>query len=161
MRTIFLDYDARREPKTARFCVKCQKDISPDMSARVVRVLDEMVLHPEDAGSAGQDFLIGPDCAKALGLEYSRPEAQPLWRANESGQFERRDGALVWKGDEYHSNPLNPRCRMWEGAGPAGMSQTLNKAVRSDRRERFNVRRRFGSAEAAMQAVDRAYPPST
>lgn len=74
MRMIFLDYDARREPKTARFCIKCQRDIAPASPARVVRVLDEMVLHPDDAGSAGEDFLVGLDCAKQLGLEYSRPE---------------------------------------------------------------------------------------
>lgn len=74
MRSVFLDYDARREPKTTRYCVRCQRDIRPDQTARVVRVKDAMVLHPDDAGAHGNEFLIGLDCAKALGLEFSRPE---------------------------------------------------------------------------------------
>lgn len=29
--------------------------------------------------------------------------------------YERSDGAYVWYSrDEYYSNPLNPRCRMWQ-----------------------------------------------
>jgi hypothetical protein len=74
MRTIFLDYDARREPKTDRYCIKCQKDISPGAPARVVRLVDVMVVHPDDAGAEGEDHLVGIDCAKKLGLEFSRPE---------------------------------------------------------------------------------------
>jgi hypothetical protein len=74
MRQVFLDYDARPVPKTKRFCIKCQKDIKSDRPARIVRVLDEMVLHPEDAGDLGEDYLVGMDCAKLLGLEFSRPE---------------------------------------------------------------------------------------
>lgn len=74
MRSVFLDYDARRDPKTGRFCVRCQRDIGPDQPARVVRVLDERVLHPEDAGAQGRDCLLGLDCAQQIGMEYSRPE---------------------------------------------------------------------------------------
>lgn len=74
MRQVFLDYDARREPKTTRFCVCCQKDIKPDRAARIVRVLDAMVLHPEDAGDAGTDYLVGVDCAHKIGWEFTRPE---------------------------------------------------------------------------------------
>ncbi len=29
IRAIFLDFDARPEPKTNRFCAKCQRDIKP------------------------------------------------------------------------------------------------------------------------------------
>lgn len=74
MRSVFLDYDARREPKTARYCIRCQRDIGTDQPARIIRVLDAQVLHPDDAGTAGCDFLIGLDCAQQIGMEYSRPE---------------------------------------------------------------------------------------
>ena len=74
MRQVFLDYDARPRPKTDRSCVRCQRDIKPGQPARIVRVLDAMVLHPDDAGAVGEDFLIGLNCAKKLGLEFSRPE---------------------------------------------------------------------------------------
>lgn len=74
MRSVFLDYDTRREPRTTRFCVRCQRDIGIDHPARIIRVLDELVLHPDDAGTCGEEFLIGLDCAHQIGLEYSRPE---------------------------------------------------------------------------------------
>ena len=77
MRMLFLDYDARREPKTTRFCVRCQRDIRPQQLVRVVRVLDAYVLHPEDAGNLGNDFLLGLECAKRFPLSYSRPETIP------------------------------------------------------------------------------------
>lgn len=78
MRKIFLDYDARREPKTTRYCIKCQRDIKLGQPARVVQVapgFPPYVLHPEDAGSAGERHLVGMDCAKRIGLEFSVPEA--------------------------------------------------------------------------------------
>jgi hypothetical protein len=74
MRSIFLDFDSRPEPKTDRWCVKCQRDIKPGRPARIVRVLEAQVLHPDDAGGAGEEYLIGLDCATQLGLEWSRPE---------------------------------------------------------------------------------------
>jgi hypothetical protein len=80
-----------------------------------------------------------------------------MWTEVSPALYERVDGARVWKGDDYHSNPLNPRSRMWEGAGPH-VNQTLVKRARRDRRERFVTRRRFGSPEAAMQAVDLIHP---
>lgn len=92
-----------------------------------------------------------------MSIPGPKTETAAMWTKDESGRFMRSDGALVWKGDDYHSNPLNPRCRMWEASGP-GVSDTLYKAQRRDRRERFVTRRRFGSADAAMKAVDRTFP---
>lgn len=63
MRQVLLDYDSRPEPKTKRFCVKCQRDIKPNQPARVVRLLEAMVLHRDDAADVGQDWLVGMDCA--------------------------------------------------------------------------------------------------
>ena len=83
--------------------------------------------------------------------------ADPVWRQIAAIRWRRNDGSEVWEGDEFHSNPLNPRCLMWEGAGPDPGSYLI-KARRRDRRERFTVRRRFGSAETAMRAADDAYP---
>ena len=77
MRMLFLDFDARHEPKTNRCCVRCQRDIKPQQVARVVRVLDAYILHPDDAGDVGEDFLIGPECAKRFPVEYSRTEGEP------------------------------------------------------------------------------------
>ena len=76
MRTIFLDYDARRNPKTRGYCAMCQRDIGVGASARVVRirVSDMHILHPEDAGLEGDVGLLGHDCAKKIGLEWSVPE---------------------------------------------------------------------------------------
>lgn len=76
MRTLFLDYDARPEPKTNRWCAKCQRDIKPGSPARVIRlrVEDMHVLHPDDAGDLGEHALLGMDCARTIGLEWSRPE---------------------------------------------------------------------------------------
>lgn len=82
------------------------------------------------------------------------------WQQTSRERWRRHDGAEVWRSaDHYHSNPLDPRCRLWEGAGP-GPDDYLMKAMRTDRRERFRTRRRFGGAQAAMRAVDRAYPPT-
>lgn len=86
-------------------------------------------------------------------------EPAEIWRRVEARRWRRGDGAEVWESvDHYYSNPLNPRCRLWEGAGP-GDNQILMRARRSDRRELGRSRRRFGSAAAAMAAVDLAHPP--
>lgn len=84
-RTTFIDYDARRDPKTDRFCVRCQRDIRPDSPARVVHLVDggTNALHPEDEALYAKDgnhkgdqgaWLLGTDCAQQVGLEWSRPE---------------------------------------------------------------------------------------
>lgn len=80
-RTIFLAYDARRDPKTDLSCIVCQKDLNPTKPYRTVHVVagGSQVLHPDDEqlyipdkGDCGC-HPIGPDCAKKLGLEWSWP----------------------------------------------------------------------------------------
>lgn len=83
-RTKFLDFDARREPKTDHYCARCQKDICG--SYRCIHLVDggAFILHPEDeavyaaTGKAGGSddcgaHFLGSDCARKLGLEWSRP----------------------------------------------------------------------------------------
>jgi len=74
----FVDYDARRDPKTDRWCCKCQKDLMPGQPHRHVYLAAEMcAVHPEDIAERGpqpDDYgwhLLGMDCAKKLGLEWS------------------------------------------------------------------------------------------
>jgi hypothetical protein len=81
IRTEFIDYDARRTPKTKRFCVKCQKDIHPHETCRRVFVTEGMhAVHPDDVARytpAENDpgwQLLGSICARALGVEWSVPE---------------------------------------------------------------------------------------
>jgi hypothetical protein len=78
IRTKFIDYDARRNPKTNRSCVMCQKDIRPNEKCRRVFVTQDMeALHPKDLSryvpkpSDPGWLLIGNKCAKILGLEWS------------------------------------------------------------------------------------------
>lgn len=81
IRKKFFDYEARREPKTRFYCAMCQKDMTEAATkiCRIVHLIDggSQVLHPldehvyiPDAGDCGLQ-LIGPDCAKKLGLEWS------------------------------------------------------------------------------------------
>lgn len=79
IRKKFLDYDARPEPKTDRFCVKCQRDIKGG-NYRWVRLVDGgMILHPADEKQYVPDggdlgwHRVGTDCAKQIGLEWSVP----------------------------------------------------------------------------------------
>ena len=81
IRKDFIDYDARRKPRTKRFCVKCQKDLDPSKPARRVYVTRDMeAVHPDDLGRylpSDGDFgwlLIGNDCARILGMECTLPE---------------------------------------------------------------------------------------
>lgn len=85
IRTVFIECNARPEPKTNRYCVVCQKDIKPGRPARVAEwELDTFhAIHVDDLGRARAEIirpmdtgLLGADCAKRLGLEYSRPEDQ-------------------------------------------------------------------------------------
>jgi hypothetical protein len=78
IRKEFIDYDARRKPRTKRFCVKCQKDLDPGKPVRRVYVTRDMeAVHPDDIGRyprSGDDFgwlLIGNDCARILGMEWT------------------------------------------------------------------------------------------
>ena len=81
VRKEFLDYDARRKPRTKRFCVKCQKDLDPAKLVRRIYVTRDMeAVHPDDIGrylpSDGDLgwWLIGNDCARILGMEWTLPE---------------------------------------------------------------------------------------
>jgi hypothetical protein len=81
VRKEFIDYDARREPRTKRFCVRCQKDLDPGKPVRRVYVTGDMeAIHPDDFGRylpSDGDFgwlLIGNDCARILGMEWTLPE---------------------------------------------------------------------------------------
>lgn len=74
-RTKFLDYDARRAPKTRRYCICCGRDIKPTERARTVAIAGfPFVTHPEDRTGTEAVELIGASCAKHLGLEWSVPE---------------------------------------------------------------------------------------
>lgn len=74
-RVVFLDFDARPSPKTSRYCTKCQKDIKPGSEARIVRVHNWNVIHPEEIQNGiGEDWLVGLDCARKIGMEFTRPE---------------------------------------------------------------------------------------
>ena len=51
IRKEFIDYDARREPRTKRFCVRCQKDLDSGKLVRRVYVTGDMeAIHPDDFG---------------------------------------------------------------------------------------------------------------
>jgi hypothetical protein len=74
MRTKFLDYDARREPKTRHYCCMCQKDLRPDRPHRLVMLSPNMmVAHPDDYAGAPEFrvMVIGMDCARQLGMEWT------------------------------------------------------------------------------------------
>lgn len=81
IRTKFIDYDARRTPKTERYCVKCQKDLSLGKLVRLVFVTwdmhavhpDDMVDHPPHVDDLGW-LPIGMVCAQVIGLEWSIPD---------------------------------------------------------------------------------------
>lgn len=76
-----LDGDYRREPKTDRFCVRCQKDIKEGSPSRAVHIVNggHLILHPDDESSYVPDsgdcgiYLVGMDCAKIIGLEWTHP----------------------------------------------------------------------------------------
>ncbi|NTF18081.1 hypothetical protein G6L37_06660 [Agrobacterium rubi] len=79
----FIDYDARPQPKTDRFCCKCQRDLKVGQTHRYVYVVDGMcAVHPEDIAAREKQaddygwLLVGLDCAKKIGLEWTL--AEPL-----------------------------------------------------------------------------------
>jgi hypothetical protein len=81
VRKEFIDYDARRKPRTKRSCVRCQKDLDSGKPVRRVYVTRDMeAVHPDDLGHylrSECDFswlLIGNDCARILGMEWTLPE---------------------------------------------------------------------------------------
>lgn len=82
IRSKFLDPDLRPTPKTDRFCLICSQDLRTDRPARTVKYALEVyeAVHPDDWQRIEQapwpieNGLLGPDCAKAFGLEWSEPE---------------------------------------------------------------------------------------
>lgn len=77
-RTRFLDYDARRKPKTQHSCIACQRDLKPGQPFRQVQMPsgEPFVIHPEDQALVTVETLwhpIGEDCARKLGLEWTHP----------------------------------------------------------------------------------------
>lgn len=78
-RKTYLDPDYRKDPKTDLFCCRCQKDIKTK-THRVVHLIEGgmWILHPEDEHLYESDngdcgwFPIGNDCAKQVGLEFTK-----------------------------------------------------------------------------------------
>lgn len=79
----FLDFDARRDPKTQHFCIKCQRDLDPTVPFRTVTVLSNgsaMVVHPKGAqppAESAQPWPIGDDCAYRLGVFWTHDADAP------------------------------------------------------------------------------------
>jgi len=84
-----LDPDYRRDPKTADYCERCQRDLAPGQPRRwIAYELDTHdVIHPEDFAGAVVEIrarrthsapvVIGPvglDCARRIGLAFTWPE---------------------------------------------------------------------------------------
>lgn len=69
------------QPKTDRFCARCQKDIRPATPARAIHLIagGSTILHPEDESLYTPDggdlgaHLLGMDCARRIGMEWSVP----------------------------------------------------------------------------------------
>ena len=87
-RTSFIDPDYRRDPKTDRYCYRCQRDLKPGQPFRYIAYeLDRPeAIHADDWEAAKIEivarraphldaFVIGPvgmDCARKIGLEFTR-----------------------------------------------------------------------------------------
>ncbi len=77
VRTKFIDYNARREPKTGHWCFMCQRDLKIGQPYRLVSVVDGcLAVHPDGPQPSMDNlfgvFALGMECAKKLGLEWSR-----------------------------------------------------------------------------------------
>lgn len=88
MRTKFLDYNARHDPKTDHFCIRCQKDLyvgkrgaaKPSSQFRVVELVNvndaPHIVHPEDETEVVKDrnylgiYPVGMECVKIIGEEW-------------------------------------------------------------------------------------------
>jgi len=92
LRRKYFDPDYRREPKTDKWCHICQRDITDGQPHREIRYeLDTMdAIHPDDWERAAIEIpaersiygaeaiisgLIGMDCARRLGMEWSKAAA--------------------------------------------------------------------------------------
>lgn len=74
-RTLFIDPDFRRTPKTKVFCCVCQRDLRPKAARRFVFLQSDgwhTIEHPQDQHSENVvRHAVGLDCARKLGLEWS------------------------------------------------------------------------------------------
>lgn len=72
-RTAFLDPDFRKEPKGDCYCGRCQKALN-GKKYRLAFVDWMTVIHPDDVTPAtkGQWEKLGMDCAKIVGLEFTK-----------------------------------------------------------------------------------------
>jgi hypothetical protein len=77
------------------------------------------------------------------------------WTQTRWDRWDRNDGACVK--ENLHSpypNPLDPNCRLWCAYAPDG-----EYAISYGRRNTWmRIPRRWKTAEAAMQVIDREYP---
>jgi hypothetical protein len=87
-RAKWMDPDFRRDPKTLHYCIMCGRDLKPGQPHRkVMYELDRFeAVHSEDWEIAEPEIrasrncnsdpvvydLLGMDCARKLGLEWSR-----------------------------------------------------------------------------------------
>lgn len=72
--------------------------------------------------------------------------------------YTRSDGAYVWKSrDQYYSNPLDPKCRMWQAFLPDGTEngEPISKVRRN---VLYRIPRKWQSPLAAICAVDLEFP---
>jgi hypothetical protein len=70
--------------ETDRYCVVCDRDIADGTDAREIHIIGgNIILHPDDETlyhADGGDLglhLIGPKCARKIGLKWSRMELTP------------------------------------------------------------------------------------
>lgn len=77
MRTVYIDPDFRKLPKTEISCCRCQKDIKAKRYRMVHLLVDGITaVHPDDSHlvSAREDLglhPIGNDCARKIGIEFT------------------------------------------------------------------------------------------
>ncbi len=86
VRTLMADPDFRRQPKTGHSCWYCQRDLvhgAHDVATREVFVIDAcLLLHPDHVATHAAGYreptgwlAVGLDCARRIGMEWSRPFA--------------------------------------------------------------------------------------
>jgi hypothetical protein len=81
-RTIYIDPDCRRSPKTDRFCAVCQRDLKAEGMVAWLNECCHHVVHPMDVQGHEVVGLIGPECAAKLGDAFALPgQLAPLFRA--------------------------------------------------------------------------------
>lgn len=104
-------------------------------------------------------------------VSISPPEYATLgvWIEVKRGyRWRRGDGAVaMWDDCSPHPNPCNPRSRLWTCWEPDPSQSAIMKEVgklrrtRDGRDYRLRVPRRFLTAQAAMQFLDKHYQPGT